>query len=802
MAPVIAPRWRKVLRDLWINKTRTLLVVLSIAVGVFAVGAMAGARTILARDLRLQHAASNEASFTVFASNLDEQFVRAIARMPQVADAQGRSVYVLRALVGDARSNVILYTVWDFDDVRLDRFWHEAGARVPGRREALLERSSLRLFGKQIGDVLTVELPDGKTRDLRIVGTVFDVNAPPVNFANFGSAYITPDTLEWLGFPRTFTEVRVKAAENHTDRAHLQRIADAIKERIEDSGGRFLGASIPQNPGQHYAEDQLQSMLLILVALGALSLFLSAFLVINTTTAIVAQQIKQIGIMKSIGGRTDQITSLYLTTVAVFGVLALLIAVPLGSLGALWLVGFVANLLNFDVLTRTPPLDVLLLEIAVGLLLPLLASLAPVLTGARITVREAITSTGLSEGSSSKVGLLLTGTLERWVSRPFLLSLRNTFRKKSRLALTLGTLVLASAIFVSVFTVRDSLNQSLAVSLRYWQYDVEVTLASPQGEDKALNRLRQVPGVVYAEAWSTGTARRLHSDGTEGRAINVIAPPADTRLLEPVMLQGRWLLPEDTNAVVVNTEVLSDNPDLGVGDEMVLKFGARRVPVRIVGVTQSVLTGQIRNPRVIYMNAEGYRDALYTGRQVSTLVAVTERHDGAFQAQVAREIESEFRAAAMPVDTTETLTERRDQITFQFDLLVTFLIIMAVLLAIVGGLGLAGTMSINVLERTREIGVMRAIGASDGAIQRIVIGEGIVIGVISWFIGALLALPISVLLCDAVGQAFLRRPLDFTFSLFGVGLWLGAMLLVAAVSSLAPALRASRLTVREVLAYE
>ncbi|MCS7054606.1 MAG: ABC transporter permease [Thermoflexales bacterium] len=808
---MFAPRWRKVMRDLWLNKTRTLLVILSIAVGVFAVGAVIGARTILARDLQAQYAATNEASMSISASDLDEQFVRSIARMPEVADAQGRAIYVLRVRLGESRSNLILYTHWDFDDIRLDRFRHEQGARTPPRREMLLERSSLRLFNKQIGDTLTVELPDGKTRDIRIAGTVFDVNAPPVSFANFGSAYITPDTLEWLGFPRAYTQVRVRVAENPTDREHIQRVADAIKKRVEDSGRTFFGASIPQLPGQHYAHDQIQSLSLILAALGVLALFLSAFLVINTTTAILAQQIKQIGIMKSIGARTSQLTGMYLTNVAAFGVISLVVAMPLGSLGAVGLVNFVAGLLNFDVLTLVPPPDVLLAQVAVGIVLPLLASLAPISTGVRITVREAITSTGISDDTPGhhnpridalKQWLASFVFIERWLSRPFLLSIRNTFRRKGRLMLTLSTLTLASAIFVSVFTVRDSLNRTLATSLRYWQYDIEVNLRNTHGEDKVLSQIRQVPGVVYAEAWSTGSARRVREDGSESRTISVIAPPADSRLIQPVMIQGRWLLPEDTNAAVINADVLADEPDIRIGDTIVLKFGTRRVPVQVVGVTQSVLTGQIRNPRVLYMNLSGYRNALITGRQVSNLVVVTERHDADFQLEVAQAIESHFRAVNMPVDTTETLSERREQITFQFNILIIFLLIMAALLAVVGGLGLAGTMSINVLERTREIGVMRAIGASDGAIRRIIIGEGMVIGALSWAIGIVLALPIGKLLCDAVGEALLRRTLDFAYSLEGVGIWLVAVLAVAAASSFLPAWRASRLTVREVLAYE
>jgi putative ABC transport system permease protein len=802
---MIAPRWRKVFRDLWLNKTRTVLVVLSIAVGVFAVGAVAGARIILSRDLATQYAATNEASATIFASNLDEQFIRSIQDMEGVADAQGRSVLLLRVPLGETRSNLILNTIYDFNDVRIGRFEHEQGAREPGRREVLVERSSMRLWNKQVGDLLTVELGDGKTRDLRIAGTVFDVNAPPVQFANFGTAYISPDTLEWLGFPRGYSQMRIVVSENRTDRAHIQRVVDGIKDRIEDSGRTFFNSNIPQNPGRHYADEQIQSMLLILVVLGALSMFLSAFLVINTTTAIVSQQIRQIGIMKSIGARTLSITQLYLVMVGIFSVLSLLIAVPLGAWGAQWLTGFVAGLLNFNILTVTPPAEVLALEVFVGLIVPLLASLVPVLNGARITVREAISFTGIGDGGGKPADATKTARLRLPalnLPRPLMLSIRNTFRRKGRLALTLGTLLLASAIFISVFTVRDSLNNTLSDSLKFWNYDIEVNLKSQHSEDRVINEMLQVPGVVKAEAWSTDGARRVREDKSESRGISVIAPPADTDLLEPVMIEGRWLQSDDVNAIVVNSEVLADESDIRIGDTVTLKFGTRKFPFTVVGVAQSTLTGQVRNPRTIYINRDGYRRVLTTGRQVRNIVVVTEQPDGAFQSEVSRAIEERFRSANMPVDTTETLTERQEQITFQFNLLITFLIIMAALLAVVGGLGLTGTMSINVLERTREIGVMRAIGASDGAVRGIVIVEGMFIGALSWLAGVVLALPISRLLSDAVGMAFLRRTLNFEFSLMGVALWLFIVVTVAGLASFFPAWRASRLTVREVLAYE
>ena len=96
-------------------------------------------------------------------------------------------------------------------------------------------------------------------------------------------------------------------------------------------------------------------------------------------------------------------------------------------------------------------------------------------------------------------------------------------------------------------------------------------------------------------------------------------------------------------------------------------------------------------------------------------------------------------------------------------------------------------MSLNVLERTREIGVMRAVGASNMSIFTIVIAEGVVIGVISVIFGALLAIPLSLAMCNMLGLAVLNSPLDFNYSLPAVGIWLAAALIIATGASLFPA---------------
>ena len=132
------------------------------------------------------------------------------------------------------------------------------------------------------------------------------------------------------------------------------------------------------------------------------------------------------------------------------------------------------------------------------------------------------------------------------------------------------------------------------------------------------------------------------------------------------------------------------------------------------------------------------------------LKIVTTEHDGAFQSNTAKALEDRFKQSGLKISSTRTHAQLNSNIADQFNIIVIFLSIMAVVMTIVGGLGLMGTMSINVLERTSEIGVLRAIGASNGAVQQIVIVEGLIVGLLSWLFGSLLALPISKLLAERV----------------------------------------------------
>lgn len=799
-----SPRWRKVLRDLWNNKTRTLLVVLSIAVGVFAVGMIAGAQSIIAADLPAAYNAVNPSSATLYTATFDDDLLATVRHVDGVRYAEGRRSNTVRVKVkaplppGSPEWRDLRLEANDhFDAVKVDIVRSEAGAWLPGDRELLIERNSLILLNAQIGDTVVVEARNGKQYELKIAGTAHDLNKPPAAFTGRTFGYANFDTFEWLGFERNFNELHLVVDGSPYDGAHIKEVAERVKNKVVNSGTNVFFTYIPKKPGEHPANDIIQTFLLILGVLGGLSLFLSGFLVVNTTIAILTQQTRQIGVMKAVGARTRQVVGMYLGGVILYGLLSLLIAVPLGGIAAYYFSAFIASLVNFNMSPFRIPPETLALEVAVGLIAPLVAALAPVVAGTRVTVREALSTYGLSAGRFG--GNIIDRVLEeiRFLSRPLLLSLRNTFRRKGRLALTLFTLMLGGAIFIAVTTVQASLNATLDDALNYWQYDIDADLTQSHRIDQLVREAKQVPGVVDAESWGGSSVRRVRGAKRESDNYSMLAPNAATKMLKPYVLAGRWLLPDDENAVVLNTEVTKNEPDIQVGDEITLKLDNKDTTWRVVGIVRAVMTGPI-----IYANYPYFAQVSHTLGRANSVQVITERHDRVSQAATADALKAYFDNIGLRVSRTSTITQLRDNIEYQFNLIVVFMAIMAVLLAVVGGLGLMGTMSINVLERSREIGVMRAIGASDGAVLKIFLTEGVLIGLISWLIGAVLAVPLSKILSDVVGIAFMRAPLTFTFATSGALIWLGLVIALAGLASFWPSWRAMRLSVREVLAYE
>lgn len=801
----IKPRWRKVWRDLWLNKSRTAVVVMSIAVGVFAVGTISSSQIILSRDLSATYMATHPANATILTfDSFGDDVVEAVANMREIEEAEARRRVSLRVQVGNDWRVLWVSAIPDFDDIKIDQFSPEAGAWPPPDRELLIERSGLSLIDASLGDTLTIKTPDGKIKEMRIAGLAHDLNAQMYTFDGVASGYITTDTLDWLGQSHDYNELRIIVADHNDDVEYIQAITDKVRDKIERAGCTIWFTFVP-TPGKHiFLDPIIQAISVMMGALALLSLMLSGFLVINTISALITQQTRQIGMMKAVGARSRQVVPMYLVTVTAYGLLALFVAVPLGVVGAHVFSQFIASYLNFDVTNLRLPTEVLLTQIAVGLLVPLLAGLYPVVMGTRITVREAISEYGLGRGrfgTSIIDRLLLMLQQNRWlrrhISRPLLLSLRNTFRRKTRLALTLLTLILGGAIFVTVFTLRVSLLATMDSWLAYFQYDVAVQFEQSYRTERILREAKSVSNVVDAETWGFSNVRRQRPDGSSSDNLIMFAPPADTKLVKPTIIEGRWLNPNDTNAVVLNSLVMRAEPDISLGDEIILKLQGRERPWRVVGVaTGGMPVG------TVFTNYPYYAQVAHDAGRAEWVFATIAEQGLAAETQTVRELEARYERAGLDVGATAKVTEEMGEAQAMFEVIIVLLLIMAFLLAAIGGLGLMGTMSINVLERTREIGVIRAIGASNWSVLKVFITEGVIIGVLSWGVGVLLAIPLSLVLSNAIGEAFLSSPLSYTFSVWGALLWLVVVVALSALASFLPAWNASRITVREVLAYE
>ncbi len=796
------PRWRKVGRDLVGHKLRTLLVVLSIAVGIFAVGVVMGGRGVLTREFDTDYLSSASPSAEFYATDFDTSVLRRIESRNDVRAAEARRDvgvrYTTEAVPTTSTAGWSTADLWalpDFGSIHVQKITPESSMSwPPGPGQIVLESSVLQVQRFSIGDTITVETVDGNRARLRVVGFAHDINAVPTKFSDTVVGYMSMSTLDALKVPDRFNYLAL-SLDPSLSQAAASRIAVDVRDRDLAAAGVQVRRLVVPKPGSHFLGDIFKAVSLLLLALGVLSLALSGFLVVTTVSAIMAQQVRQIGIMKAVGGRARQVMVMYLTMVAAFGGMAVVLGVPAALWGQRWFVAYAADTLNFRVVDWNPPASVVALEVAVGVLAPVLAAIVPVRQGARTSVVTALNATGISPDFGHGLVDRFLG-LVRGLPRPVALSLRNTFLRKGRLALTLTTLVLASAVVMAVLTVRASTLQTVDNIANFWIYDAQVFFARPEPGADLAREARKIAGVTAVETRVEASASMKRQDGTELQGIYAVGLPPDSTFVNPTITAGRWLQPGDTHGIVVNADVIKDQPYLTVGDTVRLKMQGKEDDWKIVGIA----TGQMRGS-IIFFTRDALDAALNANGSVTRLVVKTADHSADAQERVAVALETRLDKAGYATSGSETQSEQKATIAGQLGILVTFLAIMAGILSAVGVIGLTGTMTINVLESTREIGVMRSIGASHGSIFGIFITEGVVVALMAWALGALLSFPLSVWLVGALGSA-MALPLAFHFSWEGVGLWLVLVVAIAVVASLIPAWNASRVSVRDAISYE
>src|SRR6266545_3213715 len=372
----MSSRWKKILADFWGNKSRTFLIIITIAVGVLAVGFNSNLGLYMNESMDTDYLSASPSEATVYAGPLDDDMVKVAREVPGVDAVEGRSTVNAKVVRTDDKViSIQLTRVEDPSKTTLNQLRPALGeTSLPplGEKEIIVDASAASL-GYKPGDKIIVELGDGKQRELTLAGYMHDVTGFPFGFTNTMNAYVTPKTLEWLGGSQNYDSLAVSVAEKQTDQEHVTKVAQAVADRVERAGATIYFVNVYQ-PGHHFAYNISNGVFFILTVLGYMTVLLSGLLIVNTITALVTQQTRQIGIMKAIGGDNSQVFMMYVILILGFGLAALAIAVPLANAGARYFGGGMAQYLNFHPLPFGGYRSAYVQEVIVALVVPLLAA--------------------------------------------------------------------------------------------------------------------------------------------------------------------------------------------------------------------------------------------------------------------------------------------------------------------------------------------------------------------------------------------------------------------------------------------
>ncbi len=528
------PRWQKVFADLWGNKTRSFLVVASIAVGLYAVGIIASVNEILVEDMRNGYRAVNPANLNISVAGFSDALIEKIRDLPYVGKVEGRKHMVLRYKNKYGEwDRLEIQAVPQIDEMSINMVKPLEGKWPPDYREIAIDASDRKDVAAELGEMIEIQLPSGKTRELKLSGVVHDQTIGATGggggyFIAPVNGYITTHTLDWLEQSSIYNVLLVTTTTGQTDENTLKTISADINKEIED-GGYVISSTVIRTSTSHPNSVYIDAISGVLFALGLLVVFLSGFLITNTLSALMSQQIKQIGVMKTVGARRSSIIGIYMVLIALYGAIALAISIPAANWSAFGLANFVSSTVNFDVQGYRFFVRTLLLQAGIALIVPQAAAFFPIYRGAKIKTVLAI-SGGQNSTSEDRQGWLDRRLNQiNAISHPLKISLRNTFRHKGRLALTLFTLTLGGATFIATFNVQGALTLYMKRVSKYFVADVSMTMSKFYRIDQVQQDLATIPGVGVVEGWTFAQCEVMEAGDKPGESVEMLGVDPQSR---------------------------------------------------------------------------------------------------------------------------------------------------------------------------------------------------------------------------------------------------------------------------------
>jgi putative ABC transport system permease protein len=782
----LSPSARKAIKDVTHRKLRTVLVVLGISVGVGGLTAINIASHSLADAFAFSASERATPDVSVFVEAVDPSVRTQLEAIPNVKVVQVRSVYATRWAVSapPGHVNMVITGYPDFSDVRLFPFQLTAG-RLPGNGEIVMESSDRGLQSFKLGDSVTITTPLGP-RSLTVVGLSRSLGVTSAAFSSVATAYMSATGLAAVTGIAKPNDIEIQV----TDKEKVSPTATSIASALRQDGVTVLSVDVVSG---YFDPGAINGLYTVMDVLAAVALGLSALLIINTITTLVGEQMALIGTMKAIGATRATLMRIYLATVAVYAVAGTLLGIVLGLLGGYAFTLFMAGFIVLDLGTFQVDPRLILVSIVIGLGVPLLAAAAPVWSGTRVTVREAITTYGVGATSrTTRYERMPFGSGMTWVPQTAWLGVRGLFRRRSRAILTLVALTFSASSFLAVQTSSNSVNQFIDNLFSQYGADLFVSSGQPQPLEQIRGQLLAVPNVATVERFENRDATAAW-----GRVL-LTATEQEPKLYRRSVLQGRWFQPGEQSVLLMN-EQLQQKTGLRVGDSLTLSTATRSQAWRVIGVVHD-LNGGLGAAGVAitsFPDLDGFFDQP-AGLASGFMVGTTDHSQAAVDATANRvdDMLAGLGLSPFVVTAQQQISRNRDQ----FRILDVLLYVVAAIVALVGILGLFNTLTTSVLERRREIGVLRSLGATGRRVALVFWIEAMALSTLAWLAAVVVGLPAAYGFVTLISRVLV--PITFSFSLPALFAMLVFTFLIASLASVAPALTAARMRVAGILRYE
>jgi putative ABC transport system permease protein len=776
---------KKSITDLTRRKARAMFAALTLAIAVASVGIFA-IPSLMDKAMQKEVRANRLPDLTLSLKPLalTQAQLAALRRLPNVVAAEGRSYFQTRVWVGERRVKAAIIAAPSYRNQSVDVVSVVSG-RPPAGLSVLsdVQNDKQGRFSGHAGSTIRIVGVGDRTMTVPVGGVARNlIGGQAAMGLDAVVLYSTPALLGQLGAETGYSALEFRLAD--TSKAAADETVAAARRYLK-ANTSFTGFSnLPElrKPGSYPGKELFDQLASIMNVFTVLALLAGLVLISNTMTTLIGEQRREIGMMKAIGGTRRQIRRVYLRTALLLGAAGSVLGVLLGLVVANAVVRFFGSSFfaispGFEV-----SLPVVVASIVVGLVAPPLAALPAIRRGSRIPVRE-----GLEEVPSLRGGQVVLDRMLRRLSflpRTAQIGVRSVTRRGRRSLTTVAQIALAVGTLLAVLALIDSVTTTTNAVWNQARWDIELnTVVGTQLDAQANLIIRSTPGVARAQPTLTNLIKFQGKDaflnGYRGRP-----------LFETPISHGRWFSPNEaaTRArVAVIASNLARTTGTHAGDRVTLQTGAGPKSFRVVGVTST----QWNNGTAFYVPLQTMQALLGIDTVNSYLIETASADHGAIDRTTTR-LEDRLTAAGYGIGTQVKYSGQRANVS-QNKAISTAIGVLGLLIVAISMVGLVNAITMSVLERTREIGVLRCIGARAREIRRIFAAEGLAVSLAGWLfgipVGYGLARMFSWLMLEVTG-------IDFGFSFPPLNL------LIALVGTVVLALLIMRIPLRRAVRFK